>query len=183
MESQSERRADDLVPALYDELRRLARAQLRRERTGHTLCTTALVHEAYVRLVGQAGLSADDRTQFLIIASSTMRRVLVDYARQRKRVKRGGGATAVPLDEVEAFLSTDEAEELTALDDALERLAQLNPRAAQVVQHRFFAGFTLEETATLLAVSLKTVQRDWLVASAWLRKEVAHDLGMLELPA
>jgi RNA polymerase sigma factor (TIGR02999 family) len=179
----SERRADDLVPLLYDELRRLARAQLRRERTGHTLSTTALVHEAYVRLAGQSHLAPRDRTEFLIIASNTMRRVLVDYARERKRIKRGGGATPVSLDDVEAFLSNEEAEELTALDDALARLAELNPRAAQVVQHRFFAGFTLDETAALLDVSLKTVQRDWLVASAWLRKEVSHDLGLLDQPA
>ena len=169
---------DDLVPQLYDELRRLAHAHLRRERPGHTLGTTGLVHEVYVRLAGQAGLPADDRTRFFAIASATMRRVLVDYARERGRIKRGGGAVAVPLDEVEPFLSQEEAEELIALDDALDRLATLNPRAASVVQHRFFAGFSLEETASLLGVSLKTVQRDWLVASAWLRKEVALDLGL-----
>jgi RNA polymerase sigma factor (TIGR02999 family) len=177
------RPADDFVPALYDELRRLAHAQLRRERTGHTLCTTALVHEAYVRLAPQTGLAPVNRNEFLVIASNTMRRVLVDHARERNRLKRGAGAHPVPLDDVEAFLSHDEADELTALDDALERLHQLNPRAAAVVQHRFFAGFTLEETAALLDVSLKTVQRDWLVASAWLRKEVARDLGLLDLPA
>lgn len=173
-----ERPVDELVPQLYDELRRLAHAQLRREGPGHTLGTTALVHEAYVRLAGQAGLSADDRTRFFAIASNTMRRVLVDYARERRRMKRGGGAAAVSLDEVEPFLSDDEAEELLALDDALDRLAAFNPRAASVVQHRFFGGFTLEETASLLDVSLKTVQRDWVAASAWLRKEVALDLGL-----
>jgi RNA polymerase sigma factor (TIGR02999 family) len=176
-----ERPVDELVPQLYDELRRLARAHLRRERPGHTLETTALVHEAYVRLAGQTELSPDDRTRFFAIASNTMRRVLVDYARERRRLKRGGGAAAVPLEEVEPFLSEDEAEELLALDDALGRLAELNPRAATVVQHRFFGGFTLEETAALLEVSLKTVQRDWLAASAWLRKEVALDLGLTEM--
>lgn len=176
--SDSRRPVDEVVPQLYDELRRLARAHLRRERAGHTLGTTALVHEAYVRLTGHAGLAADDRTRFFAVASNTMRRVLVDYARERQRLKRGGGAAAVSLDEVEPFLSEDEAEELLALDDALDRLAALNPRAASVVQHRFFGGFTLEETASLLDVSLKTVQRDWLAASAWLRKEVALDLGL-----
>jgi len=175
------RPVDELVPQLYEELRRLARAHLRRERPGHTLGTTALVHEAYVRLAGQAGLSADDRTRFFAIASNTMRRVLVDYARERRRIKRGGGAAAVPLDDVEPFLSEDEADELLALDDALDRLATLDPRAASVVQHRFFGGFTLDETASLLDVSLKTVQRDWLAASAWLRKEVALDLGLPEM--
>jgi RNA polymerase sigma factor (TIGR02999 family) len=175
------RPVDQLVPQLYDELRRLARAHLRRERPGHTLGTTALVHEAYVRLAGQTELSVDDRTRFFAIASNTMRRVLVDYARERRRLKRGGGAAAVSLEEVEPFLSEDEAEELIALDDALERLTTLNPRAASVVQHRYFGGFTLEETASLLEVSLKTVQRDWLVASTWLRKEVALDLGLAEM--
>ena len=175
------RPVDELVPQLYEELRRLARAHLRRERPGHTLGTTALVHEAYVRLAGQAGLSADDRTRFFAIASNTMRRVLVDYARERRRIKRGGGAAAVPLDDVEPFLSEEEADELLALDDALDRLATLDPRAASVVQHRFFGGFTLDETASLLDVSLKTVQRDWLAASAWLRKEVALDLGLPEM--
>jgi RNA polymerase sigma factor (TIGR02999 family) len=134
-------------------------------------------------LAGQTELSADDRTRFFAIASNTMRRVLVDYARDRRRLKRGGGATAIPLEEVEPFLSDDEAEELIALDDALERLATLDPRAADVVQHRFFGGFTLEETASLLEVSLKTVQRDWLAASAWLRKEVALDLGLTNMPS
>ena len=172
------RPVDELVPQLYDELRRLAHAHLRREQTGHTLGTTALVHEAWVRLAGQSGLSADDRTRFFAIASNTMRRVLVDYARERRRIKRGGGGVAVPLDEVEPFLSEEEAEEMLALDDALDRLVTLNPRAAAVVQHRFFGGFTLDETASLLGVSLKTVQRDWLAASAWLRKEVALDLGL-----
>jgi RNA polymerase sigma factor (TIGR02999 family) len=174
---------NELVPQLYDELRRLARAHLRRERPDHTLGTTALVHEAYVRLAGQAGLSADDRTRFFAIASNTMRRVLVDYARDRGRIKRGGGAAAVSLDEVEHFLSDEEAEELLVLDDALDRLATMDPRAASVIQHRFFGGFTLEETASLLGVSLKTVQRDWIAASAWLRKEVALDLGLASPPA
>jgi len=108
-----------------------------------------------------------------------MRRVLVDHARARHRLKRGEDAEAVPLDDVEWSLSDDEVEELVALDDALIRLEQLNPRGSDVVQHRFFGGLTLEETADVLGVSSKTVQRDWLVARAWLRKEVAMDLGIL----
>ena len=108
-----------------------------------------------------------------------MRRVLVDHARRRGRIKRGADAGAVPLDDVEEVLSDAEAEELVALDDALTRLEAINPRGCDVVQHRFFGGLTLDETAALLGVSTKTVQRDWLAARAWLRKEVAHDLGII----
>lgn len=175
--------ADDLVAQLYDELRALARAHLRRERAGHTLGTTALVNEAYLRLAGQGGLGEADRTRFFAVASTTMRRLLIDHARKRQRLKRGGGASPVPLEAAEdadALLTEDEADELLALDAALERLTAANPRASAVVQHRFFGGLTLDETAALLGVSLKTVQRDWLVARAWLRKEVARDLGILE---
>jgi RNA polymerase sigma factor (TIGR02999 family) len=173
----------ELVARLYDELRGLARAHLRRERAGHTLSTTALVNEAYLRLVRQGNVDASDRAGFFAIASSTMRRVLVDHARARLREKRGAGATRVPLSQVEAWLSEREADELLALDDALERLAALDPRASTVVQHRFFGGLTLEETATVLGVSAKTVQRDWLAARAWLRREVARDLGLLPADA
>ena len=177
-----ERPADEWVARLYDELRVLARAHLRRERPEHTLGTTGLVHEAWLRLAAQQGLGSDDTTRFFAIASNTMRRVLVDHARRRRRIKRGGAEATVAYDEVESFLSDDEADELIALDDALQRLAAVNPRASEVVTHRFFGGFSLEETAELLGVSTKTIQRDWLVASAWLRKEVARDLGMLADP-
>jgi RNA polymerase sigma factor (TIGR02999 family) len=180
MEQPNDRLAADFVPRLYDELRALAHRHLRRERTGHTLGTTDLVHEAYLRLAGPAGLTVEGRTHFLNAASGTMRRVLVDYARQRKRIKRGEEPTPVSFDEVESFLTDDEAEEIDALNDALDRLAVVSPRAAEVVQHRFFGGYTVDETAGLLALSAKTVQRDWLVASAWLRKEVAWDLGLLD---
>jgi RNA polymerase sigma-70 factor, ECF subfamily len=178
--SDEQRPADELVPRLYEELRALARVHLRREhRRDHTLGTTGLVHEAWLRLASQHGLQREDTGRFFAAASNTMRRVLVDHARTRRRAKRGGGEVAVPLDDVESFLTDDEAEELVALDDALERLARVNPRAGQVVLHRFFGGFSLEETAELLGVSTKTVQRDWMAASAWLRKEVARDLGLL----
>lgn len=171
---------DALVVQLYAELRALAQAHLRRERPGHTLQTTALVNEAYLRLAAQVGLRDADRASFLGAASRTMRRLLVEHARRRRRAKRGGGAVAMPLDAVGEFLSHEEAEELVALDDALERLALASPRAALVVQHRFFGGLSLEETAAALGVSTKTVQRDWLVARAWLRREVARDLALPE---
>jgi RNA polymerase sigma factor (TIGR02999 family) len=163
---------------LYDELRTLAHAHLRRERTGHTLSTTALVNETYLRLVRQHSLEGLDRGQFFNAASATMRRILVDFARTRMREKRGAGADTVPLEEVETFLTVDEAAELVALDDALERLKQVNARGAQVVTCRFFAGLSLEDTAEAMGVSVKTVQRDWVTARAWLRKEVAGDLGL-----
>src|SRR5574338_237409 len=170
---------DELVVRHYDELRRLAHAYLRRERSPDTLQTTGLVNEAYLRIAGVAGLSSDDRTRFFSLAATTMRRVLVDHARKRQRLKRGESPETVALDEVEASssLTDEEADELVALDDALSRLEQVDSRASEVVQLRFFAGLTLAETATMLAVSAKTVQRDWLAARAWLRKEVALDLG------
>ncbi|HEX7049938.1 MAG TPA: sigma-70 family RNA polymerase sigma factor [Longimicrobiales bacterium] len=167
---------DRLIPLVYDELRSLARAQLRREDPGHTLGSTALVHEAYMRMAGRGELGAADRRHFFAIAAQAMRRVLIDHARTRKRKKRGSGRALLPLDDAAAFLSDDAADELTAIDEALERLAKASPRAARVVECRFFAGLTLQETADVLEVSLKTVQRDWLLARAWLRKEVERDL-------
>ena len=177
----ADRPADQLVARMYDELRVLARAHLRRERVGHTLETGGLVNEAYLRLAGQTALGPDDRAHFFGVASSTMRRVLVDHARRRARLKRGAGEEPAALDEADARLSTHEADELLVLDDALDRLAASNPRGGAVVQHRFFAGLTLEETAEVLGVSAKTVQRDWLVARAWLRKEIARDLDLVDL--
>jgi RNA polymerase sigma-70 factor, ECF subfamily len=179
LSSNDARAADRLVPVLYEQLRSLAQVHLRREREDHTLGATALVHEVYLRIAGRADVDAVGRTRFLALASTTMRRVLVDHARARKRLKRGDPAQAVPLEAADSFLTDAEAVELVALDDALERLAAVNPRGSMVVQHRFFGGFTLEETADVLGVALKTVQRDWIAASAWLRKEVAQDLGML----
>lgn len=174
-----ERTADALVPLVYNELRRLARRHLRTERPSHTLRTTALVHEVYLRLAEQHNLAGDERTQFFAAASTTMRRVLVDYARRHNRLKRGGGEEHVTLDEVAELLTDEDCAELVALDDALDRLTTMNPRAATVVQNRFFGGLSLDETADMLGVSAKTVQRDWIAARAWLRKEVAHDLGAL----
>jgi RNA polymerase sigma factor (TIGR02999 family) len=171
---------DRIVRVLYAELHELARWRLRDERRGHTLPATALVNEAYLRLAHQNRIAAGSRTQFFAVASNTMRRALVDYVRTRARLKRGGGMERVPLEHAEALLTDEEADELLALEDALGRLAQLNPRGAQVVEHRFFPGLSVEEIAELLGVSSKTVQRDWIAARAWLRKEVARDLGLPE---
>lgn len=167
-----------LLPLVYDELRGAARRQLRAEGRDHTLTPTALVHETYLRLLQQRSIDADHRADFLGIAARTMRRVLVDHARRRLAAKRGGGGASVPIDDLEIPLSEGEAEEMLALEAALERLAVLDARASRVVEYRFFAGLSVEESAHLLGVSTKTVQRTWLAARAWLRKEVAHDLGL-----
>ena len=171
---------DQIFPLIYDQLKLVARNQLAREDIGHTLGPTALVHEAYMRLAEGENLLPEDRHHFFAIAAQTMRRILIDHARARKRQKRGLGQVAVPLDEIQALMTESAADELIALDEALDRLATANPRAAQVVERRFFGGLTLEETSTTLGVSLKTVQRDWLLARAWLRKEI--DLELPSLP-
>jgi RNA polymerase sigma-70 factor, ECF subfamily len=170
---------DRLLPLVYDQLRVLARSQLRREDTGSTLGATALVHEAYMRLTERETLSPKDRSHFFAIAAQSMRRVLIDQARARKRQKRGLGAVPLQLEDVDALLTIEAADELTALDEALDRLAKANVRAALVVERRFFGGLTLEETAETLGVSLKTVHRDWLLARAWLRKEIADETSSL----
>jgi RNA polymerase sigma factor (TIGR02999 family) len=174
--------AMDLIAEHYEELRGLARGLLRRERVGHTLDTAGLVNEAWLRLAAQAGLTAPERARFFAIAVTTMRRILVDHARARLRLKRGAGAESIPLTDAEAdaLLSTEEADHLVVLDEALERLDRVSPRAAEVVRYRFFGGLSLEETAELLEVSSKTIQRDWLAARAWLRKEVARALDLPE---
>jgi RNA polymerase sigma factor (TIGR02999 family) len=166
-----------LVPLVYDELRHVARRQLRRESPDHTLSATALVHEVYLRLLRQRQLAASDRDGFLAIAAQTMRRILVDHARARARVKRGGKDRPIALDDRHdvALLTDAEAEEVLAIDLALERLAQVDERALRVVECRIFAGLTLEETAQALGISGKSVQRTWTTALAWLRKEVGRD--------
>jgi RNA polymerase sigma factor (TIGR02999 family) len=163
---------DRVVPLLYDDLRRLARQRLRKERDGHTLDTTGLVHEAYLRLQTQRQLAPTDRAEFFAAASTTMRRILVDYARARRREKRGGGRVAVPVEDVEPFLTEPAVDEALALDEALDRLDAVQPRAARVFEQRFFGGLAVEEIAQAQGVSTKTVQRDWEAARAWLRKEV-----------
>lgn len=168
---------DRVLPVVYDELRALARAHLRRENAGHTLETTALVHEAYMRLSRREMMRPEDRRHFFAIAAQAMRHVLIDHARGRKRLKRGAGVQPISLDRAGFVLNDETATDFLALDDALERLAGANARAARAVELRFFAGLTLEETAEVLDVSLKTVQRDWIVAKAWLRKEIAGFSG------
>lgn len=164
--------AGELIPLVYEDLRRLAHERLRAERPGHTLSTTALVNECFLRLVQNRQLTAENRNDFLAIASQTMRRVLVDYARTRSRQKRGGDQLRVELEQVESFLTDREVEEVLALDSALDELAKADARAAQVVELRFFGGLSLSETAQVLGVSTKTVQRTWTAARAWLRKEI-----------
>ncbi|MDA8018810.1 MAG: ECF-type sigma factor [Thermoanaerobaculia bacterium] len=169
---------DRLVPLLYDEMRRIASENLRGERREHTLGTTALVHEAYLRLLAGGKIGARDRTQFFGAASRTMRRILVDYARARKSLKRGGGLLTVPLDEAQRLLTHHQASEILAIDEALDRLSRMNDRAARVVHLRFFGGLNTEEIAAVLEISVRSVHRAWVTGRAWLRKEVAADLGI-----
>ena len=163
---------DRLMPIVYHELRRIAHGQLRRERPGHTLNTTALVHEAYLKLVNIRQVEWRDRAHFFAVAARAMRRVMIDYARARKREKRGGEAVRVPL--VEALdVPVEQAEDLLGLDDALARLERRNERQCRVVECRCFAGLSLEETAAALGTSVATVKRDWTFSRAWLNRELA----------
>lgn len=170
---------DEIVPQVYEELRRVARRARRGERADLTLSTTALVHETYLKLSKQRVLAARDREEFLAIAGHAMRHVLVDHARARLRAKRQGGLQRVPLEDVLQNLSASQAQEVLEVDEALSRLTEANPRAAYVVQQRIFAGQSLGEIAAWLRVSEKTVARDWTIAIAWLRKEVRASLGDL----
>ncbi len=163
---------DNLLPMIYGELRTLARSRLRSEREAHTLSTTGLVHEAYLRFSQQNQLNINSRAEFFAFASECMRRVLVDYARAHRAGKRGSGKQPVPLDHVDHMLTDRQAQEVTDIDLALDKLGEANPRGVQVLMCRLFGGLSLEETAAALEVSMKTVQRDWTVAIAWLRKEV-----------
>src|SRR5215218_7452553 len=159
----------NVFPLIYDELRRLARLQLQREPDGHTLSPTALVHEAYMRLVDYSRIEWANRSHFLAVAATAMRRILVDHARGHRSLKRGGGRRPVSIDDVE--LGTEErAELLVAIDEALDRLKLEQPRQAQVVECRFFGGMTEEETAEALSIGLRTVKRDWARAKCWLHQ-------------
>jgi RNA polymerase sigma factor (TIGR02999 family) len=165
---------DALLPFVYDELQALARGQLRRERGGHTLDATALVHEAYLKLVDQREADWQNRAHFFGVAALAMRRVLIHYAEKRRAAKRGGGIAAITLIE-DGVAREAPAEEVLALDEALTRLAAFAPRAARVVELRFFGGLTQGETAEVLGVSVPTVQRDWQTARAWLGRELGDD--------
>lgn len=162
---------DSLFSIVYEELRRLASGYMRRERSDHTLQTTALVHEAYVRLAGHQKAIVENRLHFFAIAAKVMRQILIDHARTRGYAKRGGGAAKLSLDEV-AVISDERAAELVALDEALLELAKIDPRQSHIVELRFFGGLTLEETGEFLAISSDTVTRDWNMAKAWLYREI-----------
>ena len=163
--------AEKLIPLVYEELKRLARAHMRRERSDHTLQTTALVHEAYLKLVRQETAHWQGRSHFFGVAAQLMRQILIDHARGHLREKRGGGKAALPLTEALAF-SPEHSEELVKLDEALKRLSAIDPRQSKVVELRFFGGLSVEETSEFLGISPKTVKRDWAVAKAWLHAEV-----------
>jgi RNA polymerase sigma factor (TIGR02999 family) len=170
--SHGEREAlEELTPLVYDELRRLAKAYLRRERPDHTLESTALVHEAYMRLIDQNQVEWHNRNQFFAIAASLIRRILVDHARARIAAKRGGPALKLSLDEAVAA-SEQRDLDLVSLNDALKALNDLDEQQARVVELRYFAGLTIEETAEILGVSPATVKREWVVAKAFLRREM-----------
>ncbi len=162
---------DAVYPAVYEELRRVAHRHLRGEATGHTLGTTALVHEAYLELARLEHVRWAGRPYVLTAASQAMRRILVDHAVARRAQKRGGGAVAVSLDDATAMAAT-RGDEMLALDEALERLAATNERCARVVECRFFGGMSVDETAEALGTSPATVKRDWTVARAWLNREL-----------
>jgi RNA polymerase sigma factor (TIGR02999 family) len=161
-----------LIPLVYQELKRLAASFLRGEREGHTLQPTALVNEAYLRLAGQKA-TWRNRAHFMAVAAQVMRRILVDYARQRVAAKRGGGAIAIDLDRCEIGLDAVQSEVLLAVDEALSRLALLDAQQAQIVEMRYFCGMTVEETAEAMSISPRTVKRDWAMAKAWLLLEVS----------
>ena len=170
--------AEELLPRVYDELRRLARSYLGRERRDHTLQPTALVHEAYLRLVDQERVAWKGRTHFLAIGARMMRRLLIDHARGRRREKRGGDRHRVTLVEGAALLDRPlEMEEILAVDASLDELVSMDERQARVVELRFFGGMTVEETAEVLGVSKRTVEGDWTHARAWLRRRLAASSG------
>lgn len=161
-----------LMSVVYEELHRLARRYMRNESPGHTLQTSALVHEAFIRLVDQRNVHWQNRSHFFGIAAQMMRRILVDYARSRNFAKRGGGAVKLSLEEG-LIVSDVRSEEIVAVHEALEGLAKMDPRQAQIVELKFFGGLSNEETAGVLDVSAGTVARDWTMAKAWLRREIS----------
>ena len=161
---------EQLVPLVHEELHRIARGCMRGERAGHSLQATALVNEAYLRLIGAQQVDWQNRVHFLAVSARLMRRILVDFARSKNYQKRGGGAQAVTLDE--ALVVNEPGRDLIALDEALDALAKLDERKSRVVEMRFFGGLSVEETAAVLGVSGDTVMRDWRLAKAWLLREL-----------
>ena len=167
---------DELLPLVYDELHRLAGSYMRRERPDHTLRTTALVHEAYLKLVDQPHVRWQTRVHFFAAAAQVMRHILVDHARARRRAKRGDGAPQLSLDEA-VILSDERAEELLAVNDALISLTAADPRKSRVFELRYFGGMSVDEAAEALNVSTATVTRDWRMAKAWLRREMSNRMN------
>jgi RNA polymerase sigma factor (TIGR02999 family) len=165
---------DRLIPLVEAELRRLARRFMRRERGDHTLQTSALINEAYVKLVDQQNVQWQDRAHFFAVSAQIMRHILIDHARKHQYAKRGGGAEKIPLDEI-AELSDQRAAELIAMDDALRDLAMADPRKSQIVELRFFGGLSIEETAEVLDISPATVTREWRMARAWLHHAMSSN--------
>lgn len=167
---------DELYPLVYDELHKLARRYMSRERKGHTLQTTALINEAYVRLVDQRNVQWANRSHFFAISAQIMRRILIDHARRHQYAKRGGGAQQVSLDE-SAIIALDDLSEILRLDEALKSLAELDPRRSRVVELRYFGGLNNEEIAGVLNISENTVIRDWNMARAWLYSQLTTGSG------
>ncbi len=163
---------DSLLPLVYDELHAQAARYLRRERRDHTLQTTALIHEAYLKLIDQREVNWQNRAHFFGIAAQAMRRILVDYAKARHREKRGGEGENLPLEEATLAVSGEKSVDLEALDEALTRLAELDKRQARIVELRYFSGLSIEETAEVLRISPATVKTDWKSAKAWLYQEI-----------
>jgi RNA polymerase sigma factor (TIGR02999 family) len=168
---------ESLMSVVYEELHRLARRYMRNESPGHTLQTSALVHEAFIRLVDQRNVHWQNRSHFFGIAAQMMRRILIDYARSRNFAKRGGGAVRLSIEEG-LIVSDERSEEVVAVHEALEGLAKIDPRQAQIVELKFFGGLSNEEAAAVLAVSAGTVARDWTMAKAWLRREISKSTSL-----
>ena len=162
---------NELTPLLYNELRRLARHYMRGERIGHTLQATALANEAYIRLIDYREVQWQDRAHFFAVAAQLMRRILIDHARSRNYAKRGGAQQRLSLSKADRFADKPDVD-LIALDDALKTLAEMNEQQSGIVELRFFGGLTIEQTAEVLKISHATVERDWAVARAWLRREI-----------
>jgi RNA polymerase sigma factor (TIGR02999 family) len=163
---------NELLPGVYDELHRMAARYLHRERVDHTLQPTALINEAYLRLVDQNRVTWENRAHFFGIAANAMRRILVDHARGHQAAKRGGSVIKLPLDEAVHGSPKHEEMDLVALDEALTRLANLDPEQSRLVELRYFGGLTIEETARVMGISPATVKRDWTISRAWLRREI-----------
>ncbi len=165
---------EELLPYVYDELKRRASAYLKGERRGHTLQTTELVHEAYLKLVDKDEIDWENRNHFFAVAAQAMRRILVDYARKRNRKKRGSKGEDMPLDEARYVSSKGGSVDLEALDEALKKLAEFDERQAKIVELKYFGGMTLDETAEVLDISKVTVKRDWNIAKSWLRRQLTQ---------